>query len=336
MHSRRRLLARAGTVLATATLPLVAALPGAAHVELPRHSGVLSPAYQRMFTDATRTCPHLTPGLLPALVKVESGFDPDTIGPDGQRGLVQLSPRMWSSWGRDADGDGTNSALDSADAIDTAARMMCHLYRQAADSTLPGDRISLALAGYRLGWSRVAEVGGLADLPGTRAYITRIKGYRARYATQHGGGFGDGAGVRLGSSSMPVGNPRGVADALAWSRQARYGDDRWYRLCLQFMARSYGWAHSGTEYAIDHFLDVVPSWMRHYRDRDVPAGALMFWDTGECAGHVALSLGDGYIATNDVYRSGGISVVPASTIEQQWGARYLGWTAPYFPAGVNY
>ena len=61
----------------------------------------------------------------------------------------------------------------------------------------------------------------------------------------------------------------------------------------------------------------------------------MFWYTGEGrAGHVAVYLGDGKIASNDIRRNGKIDIVPMSEISQKWGAKYLGWTPPYFENAV--
>jgi hypothetical protein len=232
---------------------------------------------------------------------------------------------MWAAWGADADGDGTNSPLDSADAIDAQARMLCSYYRKAVQSNLRGDRLSLALAAYRLGWNRLVEVGGLADLPVTRSYVAEIKDLAPSYA--------QGLGVSNSSRSLytPLPNPRSAAAAVRWARNMA-GDGGWYNLCLNFTAQAYGWDHAGTQYAIDHWL-FTPNSMRHFRQRNAPAGALMFWDTGKRPGHVAISLGDGYVASNDINTPGRISIVPSWTIDEKWNARYLGWTAPYFPDG---
>ncbi|MFI1890494.1 NlpC/P60 family protein [Streptomyces jumonjinensis] len=130
-----------------------------------------------------------------------------------------------------------------------------------------------------------------------------------------------------------VKNPRSTADAIAWARQeAETGGRDWYRLCLAFVARTYGWSFSGVNYAIDHYRQ-MPASMKNDRDRKPPPGALMYWDTGQRAGHVAIYLGNGEIASNDIRRPGYIDVVPATDVESKWGATYLGWAPPYFPKG---
>lgn len=144
-------------------------------------------------------------------------------------------------------------------------------------------------------------------------------------------GFGSGKGVPLPA----LDNPRSPSAAVAWAREQVDGDRRWSALCLNFIAHAYGWAYSGTHFAIDHYRR-MPASMRHPGDRNPPAGALLFWDTGRRAGHVALGLGGGMVASNDIEVPGGISVVPADAITESWGARYVGWTAPYFPdAGTD-
>lgn len=130
-----------------------------------------------------------------------------------------------------------------------------------------------------------------------------------------------------------VKNPRSAAEAIAWAEnEAKTGGRDWYRACLAFVARSYGWSYSGVTYAIDHYKN-MPDSQKHDGDRNPPPGALMYWDTGHRAGHVAIYLGDGKIASNDIKRVGYIDVVPATDIETVWGAKYVGWAPPYFPSG---
>lgn len=140
---------------------------------------------------------------------------------------------------------------------------------------------------------------------------------------------------RDGAADWPpaVKNRRTGADAIEWARkEAETGGKDWYRMCLAFVARAYGWNSSGTPLAIEHYRN-MPANMKHDRDRKPPPGALMFWDTGSPAGHVALYLGKGEIASNDIKRPGYIDVVPATDIEKKWGAKYMGWSPPYFPNG---
>ncbi|WTX01054.1 C40 family peptidase (plasmid) [Streptomycetaceae bacterium NBC_01309] len=143
-----------------------------------------------------------------------------------------------------------------------------------------------------------------------------------------------GAPFHDGAAGWPaeVTNPWSTEQAIAWARAQAAGGPDWYRLCLAFVARAYGRRSSGTAYAIDHYRQ-MPAHMRHDGDRNPPPGALLYWTTGKRAGHVALYLGGGLIASNDVQRPGYIDVVPVGDIEAKWRAAYAGWSPPYFPRG---
>ncbi|MEW2374248.1 peptidase M23 [Streptomyces sp. NPDC006656] len=130
-----------------------------------------------------------------------------------------------------------------------------------------------------------------------------------------------------------VKNPRSTADAITWAKaQPARNEKKWWRACLAFSAIVYGWNASGVETAILHYQKMPPE-MKHAGSRDVPPGALMYWDTGNPWGHVSVYLGDGLIISNDIRRPGYLDIVPAAEIESKWGAKYLGWAPPYFPQG---
>ncbi|WP_375433362.1 hypothetical protein [uncultured Friedmanniella sp.] len=63
----------------------------------------------------------------------------------------------------------------------------------------------------------------------------------------------------------------------------------------------------------------------------------VFWRSGNPAGHVALSLGNGQVISTDFdgtdYRAGRLSAGPITAIDT-WGPR-LGWRAPNFRAGTE-
>jgi hypothetical protein len=144
-----------------------------------------------------------------------------------------------------------------------------------------------------------------------------------------------GAPFHDGNAPWPhqVTNPRSTEDAIAWAEnQAKNGGGDWYRACPAFVAQAYGWSFSGDTYAIDHYRNMPPA-LKHDKDRNPPPGALMYWETSHRAGHVALYVGDGKIASNDIKRPGYIDIVPATDIESKWGATYVGWAPPYFPKG---
>jgi hypothetical protein len=134
--------------------------------------------------------------------------------------------------------------------------------------------------------------------------------------------------------ATPKKNPRTAAEAIAWAKQAAAsGDSKWYNLCLSFVAHAYGWPASGTATALKQWNE-LPGSMQHQGDRNPPPGALLFWkhkgSSASDAGHVAIYLGDGKIASNDIVSKGKISIVPVGDIEKKWGQQYLGWSPPYF------
>lgn len=135
-----------------------------------------------------------------------------------------------------------------------------------------------------------------------------------------------------GTQTYPLNNPRTVEEAIAWAKDhaGTRSEKKWYQRCLAYTAIVYGWSFSGVNYAIDHYK-VVPSSMRHDKDRNPPPGALLYWDTGHRAGHIAVYLGDNKVASNDILRPGYIDIVDAELFETKWNATYIGWTPPVFP-----
>ena len=126
-------------------------------------------------------------------------------------------------------------------------------------------------------------------------------------------------------------NPRSCRDAVRWAVAMTDGPPVWTRRCLNFVAQAYGYRASGVPTAADFWVGAAE---RYPPTANPPAGALVFWATDDPAGHVALSLGDGMVASNDITGPGLISVVPLTEIGQRWGAHYLGWAPPHFPNAV--
>ncbi|MFI0742478.1 peptidase M23 [Streptomyces sp. NPDC021100] len=212
----------------------------------------------------------------------------------------------------------------------------------AADIEKPDERYRGLYAGHEPEIRGIAKEAGInLDRKGTATGTTGTTGKTDGGATQAstrgqcdaqdtkgtgGGKFSD------GKQTWTLNNPRSVAEAIAWAKSHAGSNSTgsWYARCLAFTAIVYGWSFSGVNYAIDHY-NVVPKDMRHDGDRHPPPGALMYWDTGHRAGHIAVYLGGGKIASNDILRSGYIDVVDADLIETKWGAKYVGWTPPHFP-----
>ncbi|MFD8145167.1 NlpC/P60 family protein [Streptomyces sp. NPDC059708] len=114
--------------------------------------------------DAACPEPEMTPALLASQLFHESGFKTsrrEATSWAGAQGPAQFIPGTWAVWGRDEDGNGSNSPWDIGDAVMAQGRMMCSLLKDAKSSGIGGDPRALALAGYNAGWAPVEKYGGV-------------------------------------------------------------------------------------------------------------------------------------------------------------------------------
>lgn len=131
-------------------------------------------------------------------------------------------------------------------------------------------------------------------------------------------------------------NPRTCQEALAAAEQVRtqapctssLPGGTWRRWCLAFVARAYGQQAAGYPTAIAMYEDMNRRGLIS-TDKEIPAGALVFFRSSDPAGHVALYAGDGMAYSNDYVRSGCIDLTPMSQMGS--GGKYLGWSPPAFP-----
>lgn len=125
-------------------------------------SGV-PPQYAQLILDAAASCDQgLSPAILAAQLKQESGFRPDAGSPAGAQGIAQFIPGTWKTWGRDGNGDGRKDVWDPEDAIPAQADFMCSLVKKGKQHPeYQGSPIELALAGYNAGWGRVEQYRGV-------------------------------------------------------------------------------------------------------------------------------------------------------------------------------
>ncbi|MDT0342707.1 transglycosylase SLT domain-containing protein [Streptomyces litchfieldiae] len=283
-------------------------------------------AYRALVIAAVEHCDEISAPLLAAQIDAESDWDPQAVSPQGAKGLAQFTDDTWNGWGRDADDNGRPSPFDPADAIDAQARYMCHLVDELAD--LPSDPVVNALAAYNAGPDAVRSFAGLPPFTETRDYVRTVKALFPRYQAA----FRSTAHAADCDFTLTRPNPRTCQEAIdAARREARSGSLVWHRRCLAFVAQAYGWGASGEATAAVAWDRALASGTAHPHGTDPPAGALLFYDNGDDAGHVALHLGDGQVATNDIATPGRIDIVPLNDLTGgRWRLTYLGWTPPVF------
>ncbi|UCM87988.1 lytic transglycosylase domain-containing protein [Streptomyces marincola] len=288
----------------------------AAHAPVPA-------AYRDLINTAAGHCAAIDAPLMAAQIHAESGWDPHAVSPQRARGLAQFLPETWGRWGRDTDGNGRASPFDPADAIDAQARYLCHLADDLAG--LPGSLVDNFLAAYNAGPGAVRAHAGVPPFRETQEYVRRVNQLVPRYR----------AALSAGDCAFTLArpNPRTCAEAIdAARREARSGSLVWHRRCLAFAAQAYGWGASGEATAAVAWDRAVATGTARPHDTDPPAGALLFYDNGDPAGHVALHLGGGQAATNDIAAPGRIDIVPLHDLtDGRWHLTYLGWAPPDFP-----
>lgn len=100
-------------------------------------------------------------GLVSAVIRAESGFNPKAVSRKGARGLMQLMPSTASMLG-------VRDSFDPRQNIDGGVR---HL--RALMDRFPNN-LPLAIAAYNAGESAVLAHGGIPPYPETREYVNRV------------------------------------------------------------------------------------------------------------------------------------------------------------------
>lgn len=129
-------------------------------------AGAVPAEYAALYEAAGHLCPEVSPALLAAQGKQESGFDPHALSPVGAMGIAQFMPATWARYG-----NGGN-VWDPKDAIPAQARYDCDLAQ--AVKGIPGDAVPLMLAAYNAGPYAVLAAGGIPPFAETRNYVSRI------------------------------------------------------------------------------------------------------------------------------------------------------------------
>jgi cell wall-associated NlpC family hydrolase len=154
--------AAAGTLAAAALLSGVAGTPAASGADYVRPASLSatskSAPYDAAFTQAEQKY-GLPAGLLSAVAKQESGYNPTAKSPAGAQGLMQFMPGTARDMGIDP--------LDPAQAIDGAGRLLASHLKSFGS-------VDLALAAYNAGPGNVRKYGGIPPFTETQNYVKKI------------------------------------------------------------------------------------------------------------------------------------------------------------------
>ncbi|MGI8647795.1 MAG: hypothetical protein DLM55_05210 [Acidimicrobiales bacterium] len=159
--------------------------------------GVLNPsgipaAYVKFVENAGKRCAEISAPVIAAQIKAESNWNPHAQTSVGAQGLAQFMPGTWATWGKDYNHDGSTSPLDPADAIGSQADFMCYLAgymkEKLGTGVVKGDLLSLTLAAYNAGPSKVINYGGVPPLAETQSYIKKILADIENYSQPATGG----------------------------------------------------------------------------------------------------------------------------------------------------
>lgn len=106
--------------------------------------------------------------LIKAVIHAESGYNPNAVSRKGAQGLMQLMPKT-------AQGLRVVNSFDPEENIRGGVKYLRFLL-----DTCKGD-VSLALAAYNAGLSKVAQHGGIPPYEETRNYVSKVLSYQKAY-----------------------------------------------------------------------------------------------------------------------------------------------------------
>jgi len=132
----------------------------AAQTQVRQSRTVTVPSLHEMIQRASHTH-SLSPALLHAVIRVESGYDSNAVSPKGAMGLMQLMPGTASMLN-------VTNPYDPLDNISGGARHLRYLLDRF------GGNVELALAAYNAGEARVLRDNQVPQISETRQYVHKV------------------------------------------------------------------------------------------------------------------------------------------------------------------
>ncbi len=138
-------------------------------LDFPEPAGDLSiAAYDRIIREAARSN-DVEYALVKAVIKAESAFNPEAVSTAGARGLMQIMPANFDTFG-------LGDPSDPEENIHAGTRYLKQLL------TRYDDDLHLALAAYNAGPKAVDHYGDIPPYPETQKYVDRVLAYYDRYS----------------------------------------------------------------------------------------------------------------------------------------------------------
>ncbi|WP_461006288.1 lysozyme family protein, partial [Streptomyces capparidis] len=141
-------------------------------------------ALREPITRAAHRCTEeeVTPVLIAAMLKAESGFDADAARPEADEyGIAMWTPAVFNAWAVDGDQDGDKDYMSPPDAIATMGGYVCWLGQRFKQEGMDRAQLpALVAAGYRTSDRAVIEAGGVPER--TRPHVDEVLGHLAEYS----------------------------------------------------------------------------------------------------------------------------------------------------------
>jgi soluble lytic murein transglycosylase-like protein len=133
-----------------------------------KYTGSVNPAEYEQIIKSCSDKYGVSVSLVKAVIHAESGYNPNAVSSKGASGLMQLMP-------------GTAKSLRVADRFNPRDNVEGGVkYLRFLLDTFRGD-VSLAVAAYNAGLSKVAKYGGIPPYNETRTYVNRVLSYMQSY-----------------------------------------------------------------------------------------------------------------------------------------------------------